>query len=360
MFYRSDFMVQHEAASCLSVRMHSSRTVRAELCNSEGKRSHHLSDGLTYLQRSGAEYRDIFPVWDWQKLPGITCLQTLDPESPETVGRRGMATAVGGVSDGRYGACTQHLLSDHLDARKSWFFGPGGLVCLGTAIRSNNACPVVTTLDQSLRQGSVESDAHPAPLGNGLTTLAGARWLRHGPWGFVFPQPTDLTLELGAKTGSWDLIGGGPADPVSQDVFLAYLNHGEAPKNASYAYLVADADRAALTKIAMRPSFEIAANTEACQAVWWPECRLLQASFLKPVELVWAGRGSLRVNRICCVQLQQENSGEWQLHIADIQQTGGSVDVEFRDAYGAPLRTATAVFPAGDHAGATVQVSWTT
>ena len=359
MFYRSDFMVQQEVNACLSVRMHSTRTVRAELCNDEGKRSHHVADGLTYLQRTGAEYQDIFPVWDWQKLPGITCLLTPKPESSQTVWGRGAATAVGGVSDGKHGACMQHLLSEHLDARKSWFFGPEGLVCLGAGIRSSCTGPVVTTLDQSLRQGAVESDAQSSPLDDGRTTLTGARWLRHGPWGFVFPQPADVTLELGLKTGAWNLIGCGSGEPVSQDVFLASLNHGGKPENATYAYLITtEADRAALTRLVAKSPFEIMANTETCQAVWWPESRLLQAAFFQPGELALSDVGSLRVNRVCCVQLREESPGSWQLNIADVQQESGSVSVEFREKAGAVTKTATAVFPSGDHAGETIRGSW--
>lgn len=359
MFYRSDFMVQQEAASCLSVRMHSARTARAESLMGEGLRSHHLADGLTYLLKTGEEYRDIFPVWDWQKLPGITCRQTPKPEPSDTVARRSPSTSVGGVSDGRYGVCTQHLQTDHLNARKSWFFEPDGLVCLGAGIRSSDAGPVVTTLDQSLRQGPVECDAGGAPLNDGPHLLRNARWLRHGPWGFVFPQPTDLTVELGPRTGAWNLIGNGPADPVTRDVFLAYSNHGDTPKDAAYAYLVvADADRARLTLLAQKPGFQIAANTEVAQAVWRPESGLLQAVFHEPGEITWGNGGTLRVNRVCCVQLRREPTGDWRLDVADVQQQGGHVDVEFREAPDAPAKKTTIPFPTGDHAGESVRGAW--
>jgi len=37
-----------------------------EIVNSEGRKSHHLSDGANFLYLTGNEYKDIFPVWDWQ------------------------------------------------------------------------------------------------------------------------------------------------------------------------------------------------------------------------------------------------------------------------------------------------------
>lgn len=355
MFYRSDFMVQQDPAACVSVRMHSRRTVRAECCNDEGKRAHHVSDGLTCLLRTGAEYRDIFPVWDWQKLPGITCVQTPRPESRHTVKLPASADSVGGVSDGTRGACTQHVLSDHLEARKSWFFESHGVLCLGAGIRSSFAGPVVTALDQSLIQGAVETDSAPAPWPHGRQTLKQSRWLRHGSWGFVFPQPTDVTLELGPKTGAWAMIGTGPSAPVRQDVFLAYLSHGEAPDDATYAYLiVADAGRASLDRMTAQPGFQIVANNEAIQAVWWPEERLLQAAFFSAGAISWMPGHSLRVDRDCILMLRHDASGAWIFDAADPRQTTDPVNVILSE----PLRGERAqaiTFPGGDHLGRTIR-----
>lgn len=342
MFYRADFMVQHEAAACISVRMHSKRTIRAECCNDEGKLTHHVADGLTYLLRDGSEYQDIFPVWDWQKLPGITCLQTPKPEPRQTVGNRGNADLVGGVSNGRHGACMQHLRSDHLNAHKSWFFGPGGVVCLGAGIRSSFAGPVVTTLDQSIVQGQVER---------------GDRWLRHGPWGFIFPEATKVTVECGPKTGSWDLIGSSLSDAAQADVFLAYVNHGDTPDNATYAYLVTtDASADELTTLAASPAFQIAANTDSCQAVWWPETHLLQVSFFSPGSVSWLPGCTLTVDRECCVMLQSDGSGGWTLDAADIKQFGGRLSVELSSPSG-PSKQGTVIFPEGDYLGQTARIT---
>ncbi|MET0261972.1 MAG: polysaccharide lyase family 8 super-sandwich domain-containing protein [Rariglobus sp.] len=353
MFYRSDFMVQQEESSCVSVRMHSRRTVRAECCNDEGKLSHHISDGLTYLHRTGAEYREIFPVWDWQKLPGITCLQTPKPEPRETVSIRASASSVGGVSDGVHGACTQHLFSDHLEARKSWFFGPTGVVCLGTGIRSAFSGPVITTLDQSLIQGEVWTDSSQAALSQGRHVLTGVRWLQHGPWGFVFPQSTLVNVELGPKIGSWDLIGTHSAASAERDVFLAYLAHGETPERSNYAYMiVADASRGLLDRISKEPSFQIVANNEFSQVVWWPAAHLLQAQFFTAGEVSWAPGYSLQVDRECAVMLRQEDSGAWVLTAADTQQIGGVLKVALNEPSHVQ-KQGTLIFPEGDHLGRT-------
>ena len=74
-FWCSDYMVQRSPALMTTVRMFSSRTVNTELVNGEGKRSHHLANGCTFIYRNGEEYRNVFPVWDWNKIPGTTAEQ---------------------------------------------------------------------------------------------------------------------------------------------------------------------------------------------------------------------------------------------------------------------------------------------
>ena len=136
--------------------MSSQRTRASECCNDEGKQSHHLADGLTYLLRDGGEYRDIFPVWDWRRLPGTTAVQAPGALDPAGVGGRGEKTFVGGVSDGEYGLAVMELGRGGLRARKSWFYFDESFVCLGTGIGCDNeAGPVFTSLNQCLLRGLV-------------------------------------------------------------------------------------------------------------------------------------------------------------------------------------------------------------
>ncbi len=356
MFYRSDFMVQQNPASYISVRMHSRRTLRAECCNGEGLRSHHVSDGLTYLMRTGGEYRDIFPVWDWQKLPGTTCLQTSQPEPWQTVGRTGATAYVGGVSDGHYGACCQYLCNDHLLARKSWFFGPEGVVCLGAGIQSAFSGRVLTTLDQSLNQGAVEWSGAMESCAPGRHVLAGARWLKHGPWGFVFPKPAEVLMNIGPATGAWSSIGAGSSTPVTKDIFLASLDHGETPVDAGYIYsILPAAERSRLELEARRPGFEVLVNTPSLQAVWRARDQLLQAVFYEEGAVNWPDGWSLRVNKECIVMLSRDAGEAWHLDLADFRQEGRVIEVALSCA-GRTVWSGAVPCPTGDNLGKTVRV----
>lgn len=359
MFYRSDFMVKQSPRASLSVRMCSRRTVRAECVNGEGLLSHHLSDGLTYLAAKGDEYRNIFPVWDWQKLPGITCLQRSAPEAPGLVARRGGSDLVGGVSDGSFGACTLEIAYDQLAARKSWFFGPAGMMCLGAGIAGFAPGAVVTTLDQSLLQGPVFHCRTDTALTSGSHALHSVRWLSHGNWGFVFPEPASVNVFVGPKSGSWARIGSGSSEPVTLDVFQATIDHGENVAAASYAYLVAPGTSPEeLAVHSMSPSFRIVANTPAVRAVWWPDARLFQATFSDPGSVAWTDDRIIGVDRPCCIQLRMDEHGAGTLAVAELRQAGETVTVECRDRTGAPKNRAVLPMPAGTRAGATVIAAW--
>ena len=85
---------------------------------------HHFGDGSNFISLTGKEYFNIYPVWDWQKIPGTTVVQK--PELPhwKEIAKKGLTDFVGGVSDGEYGAAAFDFASAHdpLKARKAWFF----------------------------------------------------------------------------------------------------------------------------------------------------------------------------------------------------------------------------------------------
>jgi chondroitin AC lyase len=78
-FWRSDYVIHRRPDFCATLKMHSSRVVGTESLNGENLSGYYLADGALYLYRTGDEYQDIFPVWDWRKLPGVTCPQSAEP-----------------------------------------------------------------------------------------------------------------------------------------------------------------------------------------------------------------------------------------------------------------------------------------
>ncbi len=139
-FWKSDTMVQRRDGYYASVRMLSTRMKSGECTRGEGLKSHHLADGVMFLYRDGKEYANIFPVWDWRRLPGITCIHANGPMIPpdvleppanpnqaesdayairldKAVSSRGTREFVGGVSDGACGLAAMDFARGPLAAQ---------------------------------------------------------------------------------------------------------------------------------------------------------------------------------------------------------------------------------------------------
>jgi chondroitin AC lyase len=125
--------------------------------NSEGLLNHHRGDGTNHISRTGDEYYDMAPVFDFQKIPGTTVMQKPSLPPPEEIQKLGLTEFVGAVTDGEYGAVGFDFKSPHdpLCARKSWFFFDQEYVCLGSGISTRQDLPVVTTLNQCLLRDDV-------------------------------------------------------------------------------------------------------------------------------------------------------------------------------------------------------------
>ncbi len=115
--------------------------LNSELVNSEGRKSVHLSDGANYLYLSGDEYRNIFPVWDWTKVPGTTAIQgTLETGEKDPIRAHGMTTFDGGVSDGTYGMAAMDLARGKLVGEEGVVLFRLEYVALGAGITLSRRC----------------------------------------------------------------------------------------------------------------------------------------------------------------------------------------------------------------------------
>jgi len=239
-FWRSDMMVHHRPGYYTSARMFSRRIANTDQpCNSEGLKSHHIADGCNLVMRTGQEYDDIFPVWDWQKIPGTTVEQR--PQLDGSPRRQGERMFVGGVSDGTYGLAAFDFSRDDLAARKSWFFFDDAYVCLGAGITCPTENSVVTTLNQCHLVGDVAVCEGGAirRLARGSHDPERPAWVWHDQIAYFFLHPAQISLRNTTQQGSWQQIALRYSDsPISRDVFTLWIDHGTRPQDATYAYCV--------------------------------------------------------------------------------------------------------------------------
>ncbi len=341
-FWRADFTVLQRPGFYASVRTFSSRLANTDFNGPENLLGHHLADGATTLMARGGEYASIFPLWNWQRLPGVTARQTppLTPGSPRR--ENGSRDFAGGVSDGSAAFAAFDFERDGLAARKAWFLTDAGLLALGTGLSDSENHPVATTLNQCLLRGLVVTESNPV--------ASSTTWLWHDGLAYVSLDGASLHHEAGPRTSSWRAIHQNlPATPITGDLFTVWLDHGSAPRNASYAYLVAPATDAAATRaLGTAPRVRILANTPTLQAAAQPADGLLGAAFYAPGELDLGASGVLAVDQPCLVLLHRLPDGSTELSVADPTAKLTSVNVRL-----GPTR-ADFILPSGPDAGRTV------
>ena len=324
-YWHSEYFTHQRPDWFASVRMHSSRNHTMEQPhNEEGLKMHHVGDGSNFVSLTGKEYLDIFPVWDWQKIPGATIAQKPVHPHWSEIARKGLTDFVGAVSDGQYGAVAMDFKSAHdpLSARKAWFFFDDEYVCLGTSISAKSKTPVLTTLNQCLLKGDVvvKSRKDLRVLDTGKHGVEHTSWVLHGGIGYVFPHHRDIYVSNGIATGNWRDINHqarSSASDVKLDVFTLWLDHGVEPQDAGYEYIVVpSAETADLEAYEKASPVVILENNKDVQAVYHRGLGRAQVVFYSPGK-VKLDDVVLSVNHPCIVMVKTTGESIDHLAIAD-------------------------------------------
>ncbi len=325
-FWSSEYFTHQRPAYFASVRMYSTRNHSVEQpYNEEGLKNHYLADGSNFLIQTGDEYLDLFPVYDWRKIPGATVLQKPDMPPPGAIQQRGRTAFVGGVSDGLYGAAAFDFQSplDGVRAKKAWFFFDDQYVCLGAGIHCEADHPVATTLNQTRRRGDIRiaaGDRRFSP-GRGEHVVPDTHWVWHDDVAYLFPEPAEVHLNSDAASGTWRSINRQRRytdETVEEDVFTLWLDHGRSPRDGGYAYCVMPgiaADRVA--DAARQSPVAILANTPALQAVAHAELGLALLAFYEPGAVQWAPGMQIAVEQPVLVLIRTEAGRIAQIAVAD-------------------------------------------
>lgn len=325
-FWNTEHFAYQRPEWYTSVRMYSTRTYNMEVgYNSEGLLNHHRGDGTNHISRTGDEYYDIFPVFDYQKVPGTTIMQKEELPAPREIQKLGLTDFVGAVTDGIYGAVAFDFKSPHdpLIARKSWFFFDDEYVCLGAGISCRQPLPVVTTLNQCLLRGDVllSSGNQPSIISKGEGEYENVDWVFHDGIGYVFPESSKVSLMNSSVTGSWWDINkqtSTPKEEVSMEVFKLWLDHGRRPSDATYEYIVVPAT--SLEKMqqnSVAKDIEIVVNNPTVQAVRHTGSDICQAVFYKGGEINIGSNLTLSSDNPGIVMVKVKNGVISQISVSD-------------------------------------------
>ena len=330
-YWMSDYTLHQRPSYTFAVRTNSTRTCRCEHGNLENLKGFFVADGSTFVAVDGMEYFNVFPTWNWQHIPGTTvpCLPEVPLDKEWVV--HGLCDFTGGVDDGRYGCMTFHYDENrfHIDthARKSWFCFDNEVVCLGNCVSSTNPNPVHTTLNQCLLQGDITVEdiaGSQATLADGDHQLANVRWLNHRNISYFFPEPTRIAVSGKECRGNWyDINQTCKDEEVTEKVFLAYIDHGLKPRNASYEYYLVPGTKTIDEARSTLDSLTVI-NTSAVQYVYNHDLNMLQAVFhkadsmevpvLSPVEV---GQVKVDVSVPCVLMITGIGTADAKAYVSD-------------------------------------------
>jgi chondroitin AC lyase len=345
-YWQSEHFVFQRPDFYTSVRMYSVRNQNMEYPhNSEGILNHHKGDGANFLSVIGDEYLNIWPVYDWQKIPGATILQKPELPPANKVLMNGVTGFVGAVTDGEYGAVAFDFISPHdfTRARKGWFFFDDEYVCLGAGIESpSRELSVATTVNQALLKGEVmvSDGAQVDTLETGVHQFDDAHWLIHNGTGYLFPDSTSIHISNQPESGRWTDINKqsfSPEELVTKDVFTLWIDHGIRPqgnvggfdytstiaRDVKYEYIVVPVTSPEL--INEDRGIEVLVNTRQVQAVKDHDPGLVQAIFYQAGELEIAEGMKLSIDSPGAVMLKMSEGKVKKIWVADPSRTLGRI-----------------------------------
>lgn len=328
-YYRADYTLHIRPHYTFDVRMVSTRTARCEYGNGENLKTYFMSDGCTNITTAGNEYFDIFPVWNWTRIPGTTAPQ-LDPipMAPNDWQMPGTSTFAGGVSDSLYGVSAYEyndtLPGVHTAARKAWFFFDDEVVCLGAGIHSTASAEVNTTVNQCLtspdQEVVISSSQRETVLKEETLDNISPEWVLHNGIAYIFPERGKLFVSQRQQDGSWYNINHtAPKDTLQKKVFTLGFNHGKLPTDASYAYIVVPGKHSAAEIEAYRDKkdIEIYKNT--------PNLQVVRNKHLGIWGMVFYNAGEfshqdiqVTVDKACVLMIKDNDTVS--LHVADPEQ----------------------------------------
>jgi chondroitin AC lyase len=324
----------------LTIRANSTRTRRTETGNGENLYGRYMSDGVTNIQRSGSEYYDIFPIWEYDKIPGVTCRDfKTDRPADKLWGQPGTTNFTGGVTDGLNGACTYSLSFDSVQAKKAWFFMGKQIICLGAGIQSNTPEHITTTINQCWSRGDVM-----------FSPSKQAYW--HDSIAYYALPGNMLKYTNTIQSGSWNKLNiSQPTVMVSGKVFKLWIDHGTQPQNATYAYAIVPAITVSEFK-STNPfnKVNIVSNTAQSQVVLCPALNMLQAVFYQPVSIK-AGALTLSTDQPCIVMLKSINQKNIEVFITDPSHKLETINLKVNG------KVVVCKLPVKEYAGSTAQYS---
>jgi chondroitin AC lyase len=318
-FWRSDLTIHRSLDWYASIKMSSERVIGIEAGNGDNLKGYYLADGATYILVRGDEYKDIFPIWNWKKIPGITAYQNDEPlKVLGWDGYRNGSDFTGGVSSGKLGISATHIERDSLSAKKAWFFYDDMMICLGTNIHSNKNSAVSTILNQCHLNGPVVYFDGQLRTAEKETSISSEeiKWVYHDSVNYYFLNPARVKLSTKTQEGDWHEVASlYEPEIVSGGVFSIEFDHGKSPVNESYAYAIVPS-RSPEKMRELKFNFTIVRNDSCCQAICSADTAIIMVIIHQPSSINFPGFAMLELQN-AGLYIFEKSGDRWKISVSD-------------------------------------------
>ncbi len=310
-FYCSDGVYHHSQNWASSLKMNSFRVVGGEQGDNNLK-GYYIGDGAFYTYVDGDEYEDAAVLWDWYKVPGITCYERDEPVKSIGSGRlpHNQSAFVGDCTDGKSGIATMVLNRDSLYANKSWVVTDDFALCLGSGVGDfTGSAPMTTSIEQRRKQSDLlwfNGKRWSAVDGEQSFSKGGTRFY-HDKSGYIFLDGEEVVASVEQREEDWFKIDRADTPQVvKDDVVSLFVRHRKQP--SSYEYLILPARSQEEVARFDTSSIKIHSNDERLQLVEY------QGTYYATVferGVYKAGDVRFRVVTPAIYMFKQEPTGEW-------------------------------------------------
>ena len=331
-FWKSAMLTSHGPNYYLSAKIMSNRVRGTESLNGENLKGYNLPLGATNIMTSGNEYYDIFPTWNWSRIPGTTSEMSAAAASTATGFTGGYLygtnTFGGGVSVNEVGTLAyEHTNYKGISAKKAYFFMENMMVCLGNGITGTKSNEVVTTVNQTKSVGPITYNNPSTTLTVDSISLNTLNWVNHDNVGYLFPSGGYMSITNKNQSGSWFSINDDiPDAPLQTQMFNLYVRHSATPVNRSYYYIVAPNKQASdMTSLAANHGFVVESNTLSIQALRHVGTKQYAVVFYAPGQITIDGL-LIKSDKKAIVMIRKYSSS-YRLTVADPEYTGSTIKI---------------------------------
>lgn len=310
-FWQSDYTIHRRPQWMASVKMASERVIGVEMMNGDNMQGYYMADGATYIYQDGKEYLDIFPLWNWRKIPGVTAFQS-DAPMPliQRYQPRNKAAFVGGVSDGKQGVTAMEINRAGIKAYKTWVFTDEFVLCLGAGIQADSNLVVTTAVEQNLKQGELTAWQKGAwtKVSGRQKYVNGEQRFFHNRTGYIlWGNQQNSVAEVAQRTGRWhDVMQMYRPEEVKGEVTSIHVEHGVSPQNGNYQYLILPAANQSATAAFNLSSVRVLRNDTTVQAVYTSEYATWWITAYRPVTITLASGLPLEIRTPGIYMLRKE------------------------------------------------------